>query len=438
MSTSATNALVERLNRTCHCISLDRPTLAAALTEELGEGDVATSLHETHPHLFAPSPVFVTTDDVVAMAEVVEAVHRVTDLPAYRQDVLDRAPAIASFHPGALGVFYGYDFHLSPDGPQLIEINTNAGGALLNLHLARAQRACCPEVATFTTGRMGLESFETELSQMFERELKLATPERSLRNVAIVDSTPNSQFLYPELLLFERFFQARGVNATIADPSELSLDGNRLVLDDRPLDLVYNRLTDFYFESPECSALRSAYLAARVAVTPHPHGYALFADKHNLCTLSDAQALVTMGADEDTVRVLTAGIPATWPVTNITEDELWQLRKTHFFKPTTGYGSRGAYDGSRMTRKVARQILESGDYVAQKKVPPSQRFLLNDGQEHPLKVDVRAFVYDRRIQLVSARLYRGQTTNLRTEGGGLATVFVAPPLPPARDPAVLP
>jgi hypothetical protein len=37
----------------------------------------------------------------------------------------------------------GYDFHLSPDGPRLIEINTNAGGAFLNAALARAHHACC-------------------------------------------------------------------------------------------------------------------------------------------------------------------------------------------------------------------------------------------------------------------------------------------------------
>lgn len=37
----------------------------------------------------------------------------------------------------------GYDFHLGEDGPRLIEVNTNAGGAFLNALLARAQRACC-------------------------------------------------------------------------------------------------------------------------------------------------------------------------------------------------------------------------------------------------------------------------------------------------------
>jgi D-alanine-D-alanine ligase-like ATP-grasp enzyme len=38
----------------------------------------------------------------------------------------------------ARGVFMGYDFHLSAGGPQLIEINTNAGGGLLNAYLLAA------------------------------------------------------------------------------------------------------------------------------------------------------------------------------------------------------------------------------------------------------------------------------------------------------------
>ncbi len=41
----------------------------------------------------------------------------------------------------------------------------------------------------------------------------------------------------------------------------------------------------------------------------------------------------------------------------------------------------------------------------------------------PLKLDLRAYVYDGRVQLTAARLYQGQTTNFRTAGGGFAPVF---------------
>ncbi len=45
--------------------------------------------------------------------------------------------------------------------------------------------------------------------------------------------------------------------------------------------------------------------------------------------------------------------------------------------------------------------------------------------EQLMKADIRCLVYVRRIQLVSARLYQGQTTNFRTPGGGFAPVFVS-------------
>ena len=66
-----------------------------------------------------------------------------------------------------------------------------------------------------------------------------------------------------------------------------------------------------------------------------------------------------------------------------------------------------------------------GDYVAQRQIPPSERGILVDEQEVALKMDVRAYVYNSEIQLLAARLYQGQTTNFRTQGGGFAPVFVA-------------
>jgi hypothetical protein len=65
----------------------------------------------------------------------------------------------------------------------------------------------------------------------------------------------------------------------------------------------------------------------------------------------------------------------------------------------------------------------SGDFVAQRIVAPSDRVVIVDGEPNTLKVDARNFAYDGRVQLVSARLYQGQTTNMRTPGGGLAPVY---------------
>ena len=76
-----------------------------------------------------------------AMRRAVELLFRVSHSAAFAHEVDAGAPEIARFVPGNFGVFMGYDFHLTPAGPRLIEINTNAGGALLNgLHTAALLR----------------------------------------------------------------------------------------------------------------------------------------------------------------------------------------------------------------------------------------------------------------------------------------------------------
>ena len=46
-----------------------------------------------------------------------------------------------------------------------------------------------------------------------------------------------------------------------------------------------------------------------------------------------------------------------------------------------------------------------------------------DGVDTPRKMDVRLYTYRGQVLLAAARLYQGQTTNFRTEGGGFAPVL---------------
>ena len=143
------NGRAERLNRGCFCISLDRPKLSAALDREVGETGFAAALMATHPTLFSDVPVFVPSDTLDKIRQVIAAIEAVARLPGYRAAALSYAPAIATKDFGPVSALMGYDFHITPDGPQLIEINSNAGGAFLNALLARAQRGC------FAGGRLG-------------------------------------------------------------------------------------------------------------------------------------------------------------------------------------------------------------------------------------------------------------------------------------------
>jgi hypothetical protein len=159
-------------------------------------------------------------------------------------------------------------------------------------------------------------------------------------------------------------------------------------------------------------------------LTPNPRHHALYADKRNLVLLSDEINLREFGASDDDIKTLLAGIPRTQLVSADNAEYLWQERKHLFFKPATGYGSKAAYRGDKITKRVWDEILQ-GDYVAQQQIPPSERGILVDEQEIALKMDIRAYVYAGEIQLLAARLYQGQTTNFRTQGGGFAPVFVA-------------
>ncbi|MCP4300492.1 MAG: hypothetical protein GY783_07900, partial [Gammaproteobacteria bacterium] len=189
-------------------------------------------------------------------------------------------------------------------------------------------------------------------------------------------------------------------------------------------------LTDFYLQSPESVRLLEAYQQDVAVFTPSPYLYALYADKRHLTLFSDPNRLKTFGVDEGIIGMLGRYVPATTLVTPDNADQLWKDRKKLFFKPVSGHGSRGAYRGAKLTRRVWENIVHS-DYVAQAVVPPSERQLIINGEEQSLKLDIRCVAYNSEIQLLSARLYQGQTTNLRTEGGGLATVFATPKSVPA-------
>jgi hypothetical protein len=106
-------------------------------------------------------------------------------------------------------------------------------------------------------------------------------------------------------------------------------------------------------------------------------------------------------------------------------EELWAARRELFFKPATGFGSRAAYRGDKLTRRVWEEILR-GEYVAQQLIPPSARSVQVDGRTERLKLDLRCYVYDGQVLSVAARLYQGQTTNFRTPGGGFAAVLCPP------------
>ncbi len=410
-------ALTQTLNQNCFCASLDREALGQSLTHASGDPDFTADLIATRPHLIAEAPVFLPKADYDAMADIVRATEAATKLGPFREAAFARAPLIAQEDHGPRGAFMGYDFHLTEGGPKLIEINTNAGGAFLNAFIARAQRLCCTSIAPSLA-----EAFDDAVVAMFEQEWRLQRGAGRPRRIVIVDDAPEQQYLYPEFVLARDTLARAGFEAAIADARNLHHENGALRYGGDVVDLVYNRLVDFTLSEPAHEALRAAYRAGAVVVTPNPHNHALYADKRNLTLLSDHERLGVWGLETQHAAQLKS-LPRAHHVTSCNVDTLWDERKRYFFKPGAGYGGKAVYRGDKLTKSVWQHIRTSG-YIAQERAEPSERNVRVGDETRACKLDVRLYTYDGQPLLSAARLYQGQTTNFRTPGGGFAPVLV--------------
>ena len=387
------------------------------LESTLGAGALAE-----RPHLFSDSRVTLPQATVDQLAAFVRDVTALIAQPAYQQAVAERQAMATTVMPP--GVCLAFDFHVSADAeqePQLIEINTNAGGSLL---VTLLERAWGNDTAA--------DEAEAALLRMFTDEWDSWGSDRLLKTIAIVDETPEQQYLYPEFVRWQKCFETMGVHALICAPEQLRCDdAGRLWQGDTPIDLLYNRLTDFTLTTDTCAAIHAAWLRQRAGdktgtfITPHPQAHALWADKRNLQWLSDPEALKRFGLNMEQSESIARCVPRTVPVTAAEAEHFWSTRKQWFFKPQAGFGSRATYRGDKLTKRVFEEILQGG-YVAQTFAPPPEVAVTDPATGEPvtLKYDLRVYAYAGEIHLLAARLYQGQTTNFRTLGGGFAPVWI--------------
>lgn len=315
------------------------------------------------------------------------------------------------------GIFMGYDFHLQNNNenknitPKLIEINTNAGGAFLNLCLLNA---------IYKNDKNNVaDKLANEFVAMFKNEFSIfSNNQKNLQTIAIVDENPSEQFLYPEFEICQKILAKNNIQTIISSPENLSIQNNNLYYNNSiKIDFVYNRLTDFYLRSnAKNNALLTAYQNDFAAISPNPKIYDLYANKNNLINLSNADFLDNLNIDNQSKNILLKHIPKILKVKNNDTEYLWKQRKNLFFKTAEGYGSKAVYRGDKLTKKVFAEIIESDAYLAQEIIPPSEHLLKNINAV--MKADFRCYCYNGKIQLVAARLYQGQTTNFRTENGG--------------------
>lgn len=392
----------------------ERPPPASIAAVDLAPGSIP----------YAQTVLALPLAQLGVMRRAIGLLYRLAHSPAYAACVdVDDTVRFAS---EARGVFMGYDFHLTAAGPRLIEINTNAGGALLNgLHTAAL---CEPDKLDWLCCRPPqIEAVESYVVSTFVSELEAVRGKGTpLRRVAIVDERPAEQFLRPEFELFVGLFARHGIEARIADTAELV--GSRaggVALGDWPVDLVYLRDTDFQLRSQRVAALRAAYLAGEVVVTPAPREHHLLADKRRLEIFCSAARLEAIGVDPEDARFLADLVPETRPIAAVPAEEVWATRREWVFKPAASFGSKAVYRGDKLSKKKLAEIYADPSFLAQRRVDPGRTWVQTPEGDREMKSDVRAYSYRDEIFLLGARVYEGQVTNMRSPGGGFSAICVA-------------
>lgn len=359
------------------------------------------------------SPVFISQKVETSIKEAISVVEKVIQSNTFKKSLVTNL----NLKNSSGGILSCYDFHLDGDVPKLIEINTNAGGFFLNYELLKSSTICCSHTKGQST-----DNLEERITSMFKSEFKKTT-NKELSTVAIIDENPETQYLYPDMVICKNILEKNGIKAFILDSKDLEIIDATALYNGTTIDLIYNRLTDFYFKNEENKKFLPLLENTITAISPNPNDYALFADKANLLNLQNADIYKDV-LSQNEVDTLKKTLLETMLVSKDKEEYLWANRKKYFFKPINGFGGRGAYNGKGLTKKVWEYI-STHSYIAQETISANTKNKQIDGKEESFKFDIRAYTYQGEILLLGARVYQGQTTNFRTVGGGFGSVFIA-------------
>ncbi len=348
-----------------------------------------------------PVSVQLPAEDFASMLSLVSVLHRLQGNANYIRLLHDKLPESVLFPPGNDSVLMGYDFHLGPEGPRLIEINNNAGGLFLgDTWLPQ------PDIP--------------ELSGLIGERLVAMFP-RSWRNIAIMDAQVEEQFMYPEMLAFSELLKRHGRNVELLSPEELHAGQNGVLqAAGMKVDAIYNRHTDFYLQDRNMIHIRKAYFAGKVQLTPNPYSYGLLGDKRRMVDWWHEGLLELVNIPHEDIRQIREIVPEIHLLSEMDRELAWKDRKKWVFKPVARHGGKGVLLGKSMGRKRF-EAMEPGKTVMQRYVQPSE--VLREGEQ--FKLDLRLYTHADRLVAVGGRVYQGLLTNFRTAGSGFVPVEIS-------------
>jgi len=343
--------------------------------------------------LASEQPVPIGHDDFETMVSFSRAVFGLKNNADYLAAMFDDLPDAAHVASHWPSMLMGFDFHLTADGPKLIEINNYAGGLYVG-----EQRWLPQSGDVFTDNTL-----QQRLLSMFPADWQ---------HIAIMDDDVEQQYMYPEMCAYADVLRADGRKVWVCSPHDLQLQDAGLFIEGEKIDAIYNRHTDFYLDEHALEHIRSAYQKGKVVLNPHPRSYALIGDKSRMVDWWRDGLLETC-VDASLVAQIRAVTPETHQLAEMDADQAWAERKQWVFKPSARHGGKGVVLGKAMSRKRFAS-LDVPETIVQQLIPAS--LVEVEGQE--MKFDIRLYMHGDSLIALAGRVWRGQVTNFREQGSG--------------------
>ncbi len=355
--------------------------------------------------LASENPVAICRDDFEAMLSFSRTAFRLKDNAAYLSQLCEHLPEAAHIQTRWPSVLMGFDFHLTDDGPKLIEINNNAGG----LYIGDERWLPQPDIAELPG------DLKQRLTDMFHADWA---------TIAIMDEDVTGQFMYPEMQAYAELFRKDGRRVMVVSPEDLVLRDGSLICDGVQVDAIYNRHTDFYLEGEGVAHIRQAYGLGKVAVNPHPRSYALIGDKTRMVDWW-RHGVLEACVDQAAVERIRSVTPETHKLSEMDMDQAWAVRKQWVFKPAARHGGKGVLLGKAMSRKRF-EALDVAETIVQRLVPASEVGVQGvDGENNRMKFDIRLYMHGETLIALAGRVWLGQVTNFRQPGSGWVSISIA-------------
>ncbi len=371
----------------------------------------------------SPFLIPLTQNTINKIHSLVKVFYKMAHWKSHIQNIQTKNTSYLNASVADSSLLMSYDFHLDQAGElRLIEINTHSSGYLVSDLVDQVQGV---DQGNQVNHKKRSSVYDTSalshLKNSFEEEWKhFSGKNQPSPEILITDHEIKQQKMYIEFLMYQDLLSQWGWPCRLHEIKEFNTDSQGMLVDSRQkkVQMIYNRCTDFYFES--LPHLKQAFLTKKCCITPHPREYLLLADKARFCEWSSSDFLNKLGLSPEEEKQIKNVVPFTAFINSVSKEELWKRRKTLFFKPLKGHGGKAVYRGKNITHNMFERIINNPG-IFQNAVPPP---VFTDPSGVKWKYDIRAYAYKDQVQKLSARIYQGQLTQFQVPLSGFASVII--------------